>query len=702
MHEELAPLCGVGLAIVPIPPIDGKPTKAPRAKGWTQPRSADNPGGYSDNIDDFTDSQGFNFGIHHGASNTLALDLDNVELAQRVFEELTDFQLLDWLESELRVEIKSPKPNRGKLLFKLPTGFKAPGVKQAKRPKPGKPKEYEVVFELRCGNGAQDVLVGEHPEFPGQKYQLIGDVAKIPEAPPVLLDMLDQWDQWKICIDSVLGIEPVPPPNAPRKPPPDEQLPGWRSPINEYNKTHSIAEVLLDNGYQPKGRDRFIRPGSESGAPGVVIMRNCKDGVERVYSHGGDLLNDGLAHDAFDTFRLLECGGDLNAALSWNAEITQHNQNLWKENQAKNGTQSRPEGAKSPFPFVSAQALTAKPIPIEWLLENILEQSSLNLLFGEPGAGKSLFALDWALCIAAGLEWHGYRTKQTDVVIVAGEGFAGLARRLRALECKYQLKAPANLFVSTRPAQLMDPLNAQAVAHSVKELCPNPGLIIIDTLHRNMEGDENSSQDIGKFISNLDTYLKPLGAAVLIVHHSGHGQKDRSRGSSSIRAAMDGEFSATKNEEAIVLSCHKAKDFEAFKPLQFSLKRTGLGTDWRDADGEELTSVYLEHQGQASFSQKRRKLSARDESILASLREACRAHGIAAPDEIKAQFDGFNDLLGGLKKIVHLDHWRTAAYPLLDTDTPDAKQKAFKRAREKLFELGKVRQWSEFWWVEDY
>jgi len=93
------------------------------------------------------------------------------------------------------------------------------------------------------------------------------------------------------------------------------------------------------------------------------------------------------------------------------------------------------------FPLVSASTMTDKPVQIEWLVENIIEQGSLNLLFGEPGSGKSLFALDWGFCMTAGIDWHDYRTKQTDVVIIAGEGFAGMQRRLKALEGKLHILA---------------------------------------------------------------------------------------------------------------------------------------------------------------------------------------------------------------------------------------------------------------------
>jgi hypothetical protein len=699
MNNELAPLCGAGLALVPIPPINGKPTKAPTNKGWNLPRTAQNPGGYSSDLNEILAcGKGFNFGLYHGASNTLALDLDDVALARLVFEELTDFQLMEYLESKQRAEVKSPKANRGKLLFKLPKGFANTGLRQFKH-------DGKVIFELRSGN-CQDVIHGQHPE--GGEYQFIGNPAAIPEAPPVLLDMLQHWDDWKLCLDSVLGSEPEPPPAASPRRQQVGTIPGWRDPIREFNQSYGVSDVLQRNGYRQKGKDRFIRPGSESGAPGAFILHNCEDWVERVFNHhAGDVLCDGHPHDAFDCFRLLECGGDWDKALAWNPELTKHNQRLYRQE----GLQNTPESPlqvdsnqghtstreKPLFPLISAPRLTEKPVPIVWLVQNIIERGSLNLLFGEPGAGKSLFALDWAFCMASGINWHGHKTQQTDVVIIAGEGFAGMARRLKALEAKYGRPAPAGLYISERPAQLLDPNNAQWVADSIAAMCPNPGLVIIDTLHRNMDGDENSSQDIGKFINNLDNFLKPLGAAVLVIHHSGHGQKDRSRGSSSIRAAMDGEFSATKEGGAIVLTCHKAKDFEAFKPLQFTLTPTKL--DWCDEDRKPLTSVYLEKGEEIDRkTNKRKKLSANEMALLTSLGWAMDEHGVSPSAEIRELFGGLDGPLNENKKIVHSDHWKELAYKALGDSSPEAKRKAFDRGWKSLVNAGIIVNYDDYFW----
>ncbi len=62
MLAEINSFCAAGLSLVAIPPDNGKPTKAPRAKGWNQQRSANNPGGYSAIAGDFLNCEGINLG----------------------------------------------------------------------------------------------------------------------------------------------------------------------------------------------------------------------------------------------------------------------------------------------------------------------------------------------------------------------------------------------------------------------------------------------------------------------------------------------------------------------------------------------------------------------------------------------------------------------------------------------------------------
>lgn len=211
------------------------------------------------------------------------------------------------------------------------------------------------------------------------------------------------------------------------------------------------------------------------------------------------------------------------------------------------------ETAKSPpknlFRLTHIADLLAEPEPLRWLIKGYLLPGSLCLLFGEPAAGKSLLSMNWAASIATGLDWCGHRVTQGPVAYIAGEGHFGIRRRFKAWalhhECEQELKA-APLFVSDTGASFTDPESLQAVIKAIDATVEEGGppvLIVIDTLHRNLgPGDENSSRDMAAFVQAADTLRTGYGAAVLIVHHTGHGSKDRARGSSALRAAVDAEF----------------------------------------------------------------------------------------------------------------------------------------------------------------
>ena len=92
------------------------------------------------------------------------------------------------------------------------------------------------------------------------------------------------------------------------------------NPIAEFNANFSVHDVLIRNGYKQQGK-RYLHPNSASKIAGVRILD-----TGRAYSDSSDSLNDGKSHDAFDCFRLLECGGDMKAALNWNSDITRANQ----------------------------------------------------------------------------------------------------------------------------------------------------------------------------------------------------------------------------------------------------------------------------------------------------------------------------------------------------------------------------------------
>src|SRR5262249_46295895 len=68
----------------------------------------------------------------------------------------------------------------------------------------------------------------------------------------------------------------------------------------------------------------------------------------------------------------------------------------------------------------------------EWLVDGLVGQNALVVLFGPPGVGKSFLALDLALSIATGRPWLGRKTTQGGVVYVYAEGTSELKHRAAA------------------------------------------------------------------------------------------------------------------------------------------------------------------------------------------------------------------------------------------------------------------------------
>jgi len=237
--------------------------------------------------------------------------------------------------------------------------------------------------------------------------------------------------------------------------------------------------------------------------------------------------------------------------------------------------------------------------PIEWVVDDYVEADSLCQVFGDPGSGKSFVAIDLACCIATGRAWHGHDVRQGAVFYIAGEGHNGLARRFRAWELGNDADiSDAPIYKSHRAAQLYDATEAALVAQSIKEMILDagcePSLIVIDTLARNMGGDENSTQDMNAFIQHLDIYMRqPYKCCVMLVHHSGTADKERGRGSSTVRGAIDAEYKVSIDEGTKTVQVEAKKMKDADKPATLNFGLTQIDLPVLDKHGEAVKGAYL-------------------------------------------------------------------------------------------------------------
>jgi hypothetical protein len=231
--------------------------------------------------------------------------------------------------------------------------------------------------------------------------------------------------------------------------------------------------------------------------------------------------------------------------------------------------------------FISGGELIRDIPPVEWLIQQYIEANTLGIMFGEPGVGKSFIALDMACCIATGEAWQGLPVKQGPVFYIAGEGHAGIRRRLKAWSVRRGV-VPENVMISSTAVALTDGEAVQNLIQTIKAMTKKygkPALIVVDTLARNFGGrDENSNQDMGLFVQHMDQLKHELQTTVLIVHHSGQGNKDRARGASALKGAVDIEHRVeARAGGTIALQTTKMKDAELPEPVLLRLHSVDLG-----------------------------------------------------------------------------------------------------------------------------
>jgi RecA-family ATPase len=322
---------------------------------------------------------------------------------------------------------------------------------------------------------------------------------------------------------------------------------------------------------------------------------------------------------------------------------------------------------KTPMAFQFVAGGDLKYRPPEYIIDELIEAETLGLIFGDPGCGKSFLAVDIALSIATGTKFHGRDVRQGSVFFIAGEGHNGLARRFEAWsKDRHVSLAGVPLFKSEKAAQFLDGASAKAVAHAVAFLANQhgaPSLIIIDTLARNFgAGDENNTQDMSGFVAAVDDLKANFPcAAVLIVHHSGHADKQRARGAMALKGALDTEYRVEKDGPAVRLINTKMKDAEPPSDMFFAFRQVELdGTKSAVLDATEAP-------------ERQRKLTPNQRLAETTYDEAAMKHGV------------WED---GAFRGVHVDEWRKTFYAKHTGDTTEAKQKAFQRARKDMTDNG--------------
>ena len=481
------------------------------------------------------------------------------------------------------------------------------------------------------------------------------------------------------------------------------------SPIEAFNSTHDLTYVrstLEAQGYRFVYKDthgpggeayRYVRPGSTTGTPGVVVFKGSR-GDWCVYSHHGieDPLS-GKLTDPFALYTTFQHNGDRTAAVRALTADRPKEPTIAERMQAKaqalQTVQTPPDQQPQPrIRLIMAQEL--KDEPITWLIDQLIPAKGFAALYGKPGSYKSFTALYLAAHIANGLEAFSRSTNQGDVVYLAGEGGAGLKRRWDALKQHHSLPDTTPIaFVKAQLNLRSTPDDAEALIEAVKAKGLKPQLLVVDTLARAFAGgNENSSEDMGAFISVVGMIQEALDTAIMIVHHSGKDEARGQRGHSSLLGAVDAELEVTKisdedsPERIGKLKVTKQKDGEDGVEIGYRMVTVSLA-----ALDPDSTSLALEPlSGPIEPVRKQPRLTGNLADAMTALRKAVANHG----DHVTSNHIPFS------ARCVKEETWRTYFYQET-TAEGNSRRQALHRAKTALKDRGLATNQGELWWITE-
>lgn len=240
----------------------------------------------------------------------------------------------------------------------------------------------------------------------------------------------------------------------------------------------------------------------------------------------------------------------------------------------------------------------------KWLLDGVIPADGFGILYGPSGSYKSFLALDIAAAISTGQSWHGVDVDGAGPVLyVAAEGSMGLQERAVAWSRHYG-RDYGPLAILPVAIMLDDPIMTQIFVEAAMKAQEKLGapfkLVVIDTLARSFNGDENSAQDTGAFINSCYAWRAKLNdCTVMVITHAGKEIARGIRGSSALKAACDFVFVVTRpNHLQALLRNEKQKDIDETEDMRFALQSVHLGI--QDHKGRERKSLVpiLESKGE--------------------------------------------------------------------------------------------------------
>jgi hypothetical protein len=354
---------------------------------------------------------------------------------------------------------------------------------------------------------------------------------------------------------------------------------------------------------------------------------------------------------------------------------------------------------------------TIQDEPVEWLIEKVIPKKSFVALYGPPGSYKSFIALDIAEAVATGRTWMGNEIKTPGAVLyICGEGHGGIGARIRACKIHNNTQQGAEIYVIRHQLNLRSSEeDFNLLMLSIQQLINETGvefsLLQIDTLARAFGGNENDSQDMGAFITNIGRVQRMLDCTIMILHHSGKDATRGLRGHSSLLGAVDTQLELLKMEggrrDGIagsgLLTISKQKDGAdnikiGFEMVEVQLSASSLGLEpvisLAVNPSDEATRVMADTEKKEKKPPSRSGVGKNQQICLDSLHKAIK------------EFGEMRDLDGKRNKAVKIDYWLEKFTQVWGHGkTPKQISNEFSRHKREFLYANGVEIFKDYVWV---
>jgi RecA-family ATPase len=220
--------------------------------------------------------------------------------------------------------------------------------------------------------------------------------------------------------------------------------------------------------------------------------------------------------------------------------------------------------------------IEAQPQP-DYLIDTLLPEKGVTVIYGPPGSGKSFLVMDWAWSLQSGVAWGvmpSLKIRKCQVIYVCQEGQEGLPGRALAWKGRNPTIDNSRLCWIDEPIFYEGyDVALEVILEAAEEGCLDPPqLVIFDTMAACMAGDENLAKDQKEWFGFLEAVRGRLKCAILLIHHSRRADSQE-RGSGFLRGRADAMFKCEKDNDKryTTLTTSKAKEFGEDRAIRFAL-----------------------------------------------------------------------------------------------------------------------------------